>query len=84
MKGKIENWYEENKEEIKAETKRVGWIALGLGVGYLTGKKISDLKLSVGLERAHVAGIIKFIDPTTGLEIAEREVTGVINKVFNK
>ena len=84
MKEKMKNWYEENKETIKAEAVRVGWYALGLGVGYFVGDKVSTYKINDGLNHVHEAGIIKFFDPTTGLEVTTREAINVMNRELSK
>lgn len=66
--NKAKIWYKTNEKEIKDEiwyfVRACGYI----GVGYIIGRKISNVAFAGGLTACHAKGIIKFVDPATGLE----------------
>lgn len=77
MNEKIKDWFEEHEMSI---TK---WCAytVGFSFGYVAGKRILTTRVATGLEVAHAIGVIKFFDPSTGVEV--KDLTKVV-KVLKK
>ena len=80
------------KEETKATIKNT-WekaklpvIAAGTAIGaFVLGEKYAKLCCANGLEKFHNAGVLKFFNPETALEVAPREALNIIkDMVKNK
>ena len=84
IKNGIKNWYVEHKDEIKSTAVKIGCYTAGLGVGYFVGKKYSELIMSIGANSLYDRGIMKFVDPRTGLDIKLSDVVEVSKAVDNK
>lgn len=69
QKGKAKRWFDEHKNEIKSEAVRVAWYAFGFCVGYFVCNKISDYRVGAGMYALHEDGIIKFFNPSSGIEV---------------
>jgi hypothetical protein len=67
--NKIKVWYEEHKDGIKTSVKRLGYCAVGVGIGYFVGTKRGDYLTELGLSAAHAMGYLKFFNPDTGAEV---------------
>lgn len=78
--GKLNTWWDRNKNKIKA----VAVSGLCGTVGYIVGSKFCEFKTAYGLEVFHENGIIKFFDPTTNLEVTAAEAINVAKRTFNK
>lgn len=68
LKDKVKLWFKTNKQEIKDEVWYFTRACAYMGVGYFIGRKVSDICFAGGLATCHGKGLIKFIDPATGLE----------------
>lgn len=82
--NKIKNWYEERKDGIKSKVVKTGYCIAGLGVGYFIGKKYEGLIMGIGAQSLYDKGIMKFIDPRTGLDIKLSDVKTVAEALDNK
>ena len=80
---KLKVWFDEHKNEIKTEAIRITYYALGLGIGYFVGDKICGHRMNSGLMIIHNAGIIKFFNPSTGLEVDYKDAVSIIDQ-FSK
>lgn len=80
-KNKIKRWFDEHKNEIKAEAVRVGWYAFGFCVGYFLCDKISEYSHGSGLRTLHEDGIIKFFDPSSGLEVDVEKAVEIAKEI---
>lgn len=79
--NKIKEWFEENKEEIKHEVSKFVWYACGFGVGCFITKKISDYKFALGLNELRREGVLKFVNPTTGVEVGIAEAAQIVKTI---
>lgn len=80
----IKERFDKHKEGIKKEAVRCFWFALGLGVGYFISDKISDYQVGAGLDRLAREGIIKFFEPSTGLEVGIEKAVEIADKLNKK
>lgn len=78
--GNIKTWFEENENKIM----KGAFCAIGFGLGYFIGMKVSDRKFGIGLLSLHDLGFIKCFNPTNGLEIDVGEVSAVIESFYKK
>lgn len=76
--NKLKTWYGKNEDEIKTKAKKFGYCAAGLGVGYLVGKQMTIFKSALGLADMNSLGIIKFFDPSKGVEINVKEACALL------
>ena len=81
---KIKAWFEEHKKAIGDNAVRIFWYALGLGVGYFVTDRISDIQVGCGLEKLANQGILKFFDPSTGLEVSVDKAVEIAEKLNKK
>lgn len=82
--NKMKEWFDGHKDEIKTEVVKMACYAVGFGFGYFAASKITDYRITAGLACFHDDGIIKFCDPSTGLEVGVREAHEVVKKFYNK
>ena len=80
-KSKAAIWLEEHKDEVKTLAMRICWLGIGLGVGCVATNYVSDLKVGAGLWRLHDEGIIKFFDPSSGLEVGVDKAIEITKKL---
>lgn len=78
---KVKDWAKDHKEELKSEAIKIGYYAGGAIIGYHFGKRIALLEDSIILSKLERIGIIKLVDPTTGLEIDVSDVKHVVERL---
>ena len=83
QKRTFKEWREDNKDLID-KIAGVVYIAGFIGLGYVVGGRITELSVDNGLERCHNLGIIKFFNPSTGLEVNPNEALNVMKEFVNK
>lgn len=81
-KNRIKRWFDEHKNEIRAEAVRVVWYAFGFGVGYFVCDKISEYSHGLHLQTLHADGIVKFFDPSSGLEVDVEKAVEIAKKIY--
>ena len=80
-KSKVTVWFDEHKDEIKTSALRLCWLGLGIGLGCVATNYISDLKVGGGLYRLHDEGVVKFFDPSSGLEVGIEKAVEIAKKL---
>lgn len=81
----MKEWYNGHKNEIKSEVVKMVYYVVGFGFGYFAANKIAGYRTTVGLASFHDDGIIKFYNPSTGLEVDTiKEVNDVVKKFYSK
>ncbi len=68
-KQQLVKWFKEHEQEFIG----AGIALVGFGVGYYISGKAFDWRISYSLTRLTNDGILKFFDPTTGLEVGVDE-----------
>ena len=76
-KQTMKEWIEEHKEGLI----RIGYYAVGFGIGCFVTDKIQSKAYARGLKGFHQSGIIKFFDPATGIEVDAYGVLRVIDRI---
>ena len=79
--SKMAIWFDEHKDEIKASTLRLCWLGLGIAFGSIVANYVSEVKTEACLYRLHDEGIIKFFDPSNGLEVSIGEAAEIAKKL---
>lgn len=74
------NWWEANKGKVV----RLGYYAIGAVLGYGVGSWLTQYSLSIGMEKAMAAGIMKLFDPSTGAEIGFEKAAELVLKLKTK
>lgn len=77
---KTKEWIKEHKEGLV----RFGYYSAGFAVGCFITDKISDYRIGNGIAKFHLAGIIKFFDPSTGDEISIMEANKILKDMISK
>ena len=67
--SKVKAWFEENKDKICAEARCIGWYAFGFGLAWFVNGKLTEYQCALGAANLHEKGLMKFCDPTNGMEI---------------
>lgn len=80
-KNKLKVWFEEHKTEVIIVAYGVGSLALGLCLGNLIGTGNAHFRDACEVKVLHDNGIIKFFDPTNGLEVKPEEAIDVVRKL---
>lgn len=78
---KVKRWFDEHKKEIKSGMMKVGIYAIGFGIGYFTADKITTFRIGAGLSTLRTSGIIKFFDPSNGLEIDVNKAVDLVKQI---
>lgn len=73
---KAKRHIKEHKEEIICGV----LAASGWAIGFIVGGKVNQLQISLGLEKMHKAGFIKFFDPEKAVEVTVDEVCNLVSK----
>ncbi len=79
MKNKTNNGLTKTKTNL---VNIAGHVA-ACGLGYLIANTISNRKMAAGLAKFHKDGFLKFYNPSTGLEVNEKEVCDLIGDFYN-
>lgn len=75
-------WLKEHKNEIAKEAMDIVKITACLGIGYFMGSKITELQIGYGLDRVHRDGLVKFFNPSTGLEVSMQEINKIMSDKY--
>lgn len=67
--SKIKTWWEKNKHVIARKAETAAWYAGGFILGSWATRKMTIWAIERGLFVAHTEGMIKFFDPSNGLEV---------------
>lgn len=78
---KLKAWIGEHKDEIKTESIRVFWYALGFGVAWFVNGKLTECENITNVLRLREMGLMKFVDPDTGLEITIEKVCDIAKRM---
>lgn len=78
--GKLKRWFEERKDGLIR-----GACVFGacLATAFITNK-VSTVRCAISLKDMHDEGIIKFFNPSTGLEVNVTEACEVVKAMNNK
>lgn len=57
--------FKETAKDVWTDVKPFVLMVGGMGVGYVLGEVTTEMKIAVGLEHCHNAGLIKFLTVTT-------------------
>lgn len=78
---KVKQWFKDHSDDILvAGAMFVGCTVAAFG-GYFIGKKFTEYGMALGMEDLHHKGVLKFVNPKTGLDIDVKDVIEVANSI---
>lgn len=81
--SKLKTWMEEHRDEIKAESIRILWCAIGFGVAWFASSELTTRTNAMRVLELQNAGLLKFTNPSTGSEISIKEACEIANKIWD-